>query len=563
MATICHQHGLDRAIISPGSRNAPLTLAFTRHPSITSRSISDERSAAFIGLGIAQERRKATILCCTSGSAAYNYAPAVAEAYFRHVPLVIFTADRPPEWIDQLDGQTIRQADLYGRHVKKSYTIPVDLSESVAETHAYRLVNEAIAFAHEYPQGPVHINVPFREPFYPTKNTALSYDLGIKTFDVLTPNAPELNWNELSKVLQKFNKKLIFGGQYTLDLKLNNGLENIFKTLKIPVLGDVISNLHGIDEVISHSDIFIGSDKHGLKESLQPDLLITFGLSTISKNLKLLLRQYPPKEHWHIQPAGEVADTFNSLTRIIRCDPQQFFSELTEQTFDEDFNAQKQENYCNIWLIEERKSRRLITEFLKNAELNELSIVHHTLKHLPVLSNIHLANSMAVRYANLIGLKEYQSGPEVFANRGTSGIDGCTSTAVGSCFETDKLTLLITGDVAFFYDRNSFWHNYNIGNLRILLLNNHGGGIFRMINGPKELPELEEYFETRQPLTAQKLAEEFDMDYLLCDKKSKIKNYIQQFFEMDGRPKILEVISNAADNAQFLTNFRKAYNKQQ
>ena len=559
IASLCHEHGVDKAILSPGSRNAPLTLAFSRHPGIECRTVSDERSAAFIGLGIAQQLDRPALLCCTSGSAAYNYAPAVAEAFFRHIPLLVFTADRPPEWIDQLDGQTIRQVDLYGNHIKKSFHLPVDLANPAAETHAYRMINEAINLAQEYPKGPVHINVPFREPFYPESGDKSTFQPSVRAFKTSEADRAPLNWNDLQQEWRQYGRKIIVAGQQRKDPGLINTLEKIFKDQKIPVVGDILSNLHAIDEVIAHADVFARNNKKGLEESLQPDLLITFGLSTISKNLKLLLRKYKPKAHWHIQPAGEVADTYNSLTKILRTDPYKFFEQLSQQEVDTGFEFQKQENFCHTWLIEERKVRRHLDQFFSKDHWGEFDIVYKTLKASPKTLNLHLANSMAVRYANFIGLAKDQEGIEVFSNRGTSGIDGSNSTAVGASLESDPINLLITGDVAFFYDRNAFWHNYDLKNLRILLLNNHGGGIFRMIPGPSELPELEELFETRQTLNAKSLAEEFGFEYLNCDKPSKVKNYLNQFFKEGDRPKILEVESSSADNKAILEQFRNEF----
>ncbi len=561
IASICHQHGLDKAILSPGSRNAPLTLAFTRHPDIDCRTVSDERSAAFIGLGIARQLDRPTILCCTSGSAAYNYAPAVAEAFFQQIPLLIFTADRPPEWIDQLDGQTIRQVNIYGDHVKKSFQLPVDLDNPEAKTHTYRIINEAINHTQEFPKGPVHINVPFREPFYPGSGEKLHYKEPVKVFTTNQPQPGPVDWEALQQEWNQYQRKLIVAGQYRKSTELNADLTGIFKDQKIPVAGDILSNLHAIDEVIAHADVFIGNGRKGLNESLQPDLLITYGLSTISKNLKLLLRKYPPRAHWHIQPAGEVADTYNALTKIIRTSPEKFFRQLSAGKTDDSFESQKQENYCNIWLIEERKVRRHIPSFFSTDHWGEFELVYHALKAAPSGINLHLANSMAVRYANFIGIETQHEETEVLSNRGTSGIDGSNSTAVGASLESDRLNLLITGDMAFFYDRNAFWHNYDIKNLRILLLNNHGGGIFRMIPGPGSLPELEDFFETRQPLSAGLLAKEMGFEYLNCDKKSKLNNYLKQFFKEDGQPRILELESDSAVNKQILEEFRSSFNK--
>lgn len=554
---ICANHGLSRAIISPGSRNAPLTLALARNSKIQCKSISDERSAAFIALGMSQQLKKPTLLCCTSGSASLNYTPAVAEAFFQQVPLVILTADRPPEWIDQLDGQTIRQKDIYGQHIKKSYSIPVDLDKEAAAVHAYRIMNEAINASIEFPQGPVHINIPFREPFYPDSDKPINPDTDIKVFNISVAYNLSVDWEAIKEDWKKYNRKVILGGQSTKDYELSTLLSTLYREHKIPVLGDIISNLHDIDEIISHTDLFLGSDKKGLHESLKPDLLITYGNSIISKNLKLMLRHNKPKEHWHIQPAGDVADTYNSLTQVIRTTPKDFFRKLVEDSPLEDFATQKQENYCNIWLIEERKARRVIPEFFKANPWSEIGVVQNILSRLEGSSNLHLANSMPVRYANLIGLENPEV--EVFANRGTSGIDGCTSTAVGACLESDKFNLLITGDVAFFYDRNAFWHNYDLKNLRVLLINNSGGGIFRMIKGPSKLPELEEFFETRQRLSAKILADEFQLEYLNCDKRSKLNNYIDQFLESDGRGKILEFTSSSESAALALNEFKNAF----
>ncbi|MEM7109579.1 MAG: 2-succinyl-5-enolpyruvyl-6-hydroxy-3-cyclohexene-1-carboxylic-acid synthase [Bacteroidota bacterium] len=556
---ICAKHNLERAIISPGSRNAPLTIALSRNPKIKCRSISDERSAAFIGLGIAQQLKKPTILCCTSGSATLNYAPAVAEAFFQQIPLLILTADRPPEWIDQYDGQTIRQNDIYGQHVKRSFFIPVDLENRASEVHAYRIMNDAINCALERPQGPVHVNVPFREPFYPSGEIDIVPDHTVKAFTQTKVIDHAMDWQDLKEIWTKFDRKVIVGGQEPKNDDLLEPLNKLFKEHKVPVLGDVVSNLHTIDEVIAHSDLFLGSDKKGLHESLKPDLLVTFGKSTISKNLKLMLRAFGPQEHWHIQENGDVADTYNSLTRIIRTAPKSFFNELARENLEPNFSSQKQENYCNIWLIEERKARRVIAKFFDENPWSEIGVVRQVLKKVDFAANVHLANSMAVRYANFIGINNTMV--DVFANRGTSGIDGSTSTAVGVSLESEKTNLLITGDVAFFYDRNAFWHNYDLKNLRVLLLNNSGGGIFRMIKGPDQLPELKEFFETKQALTAESLAQEYNLDYLQCDRPIKLNNYIDQFLENDGKGKIFEFNGSSEDASRSLRDFKIAFNE--
>ena len=526
--------GVREAVLSPGSRNAPLIIAFARHPSITSYSIPDERTAAFVALGMARSTGRPVALACTSGSASLNYAPAVAEAFFQQIPLIVLTADRPPEWIGQLDGQTIRQDDLYGKHVKKSYALQADLSHADASWHVYQTAAEAFIEATSFPFGPVHINCPFREPFYPEKNDEMYFDSSLRFPQVQpsTSTLKESDWNNLHKEFRDFPRKLIMGGQSALDAPLSEAIDQFTVPRKIPVIGDIISNLHGLENIVKLGDLYAVDNKTDVYAHITPDLLITFGKSIISKNVKLLLRQNPPKTHWHIQEAGKVANTFKSLTRVIRCSPLEFFRKMGEFPIQDDFEAQKQENYRQLFSIEERKALRFTADFFEGKPLGEFEIVHAALQHLPENSILHLANSLAVRYANWCGMPEGRGDVEVIANRGTSGIDGCSSTAVGSALVTDRLNLLITGDVAFFYDRNAFWHNYPLNNLRILLLNNHGGGIFRMINGPGQLAELEEFFETKQRLTGKHVADEFGMEYMLCDKKAKVSHFLADFFQV-------------------------------
>lgn len=555
IAEICHLHGLSNIILSPGSRCAPLTLAFTRHQSLNCKTISDERSAAFIAMGMAQHSKIATVLVCTSGSAALNYAPAVAEAYFQQVPLLILTADRPPEWIDQLDGQTIRQQGIYAQHIKKEFQLPVDLSHKDAIWHTYRILSEAINQAHQYPAGPVHINIPFREPFYPEKEERTTYTSNLKIIRQhgVEHHPTEEAWQSFSEAWLKSNRKLIVAGQYDLNKELTNTLNTISKEQKIPVVADIISNLHGIDEAISHSDLFLAQRKKGLNESLQPELILTFGKSSISKNLKIFLRNNPATQHWHIQPAGDYADTFQSLTQVLSTSIGPFFDKLSVVDKAETFDTQKQENFYHLWLIEERRIKRILAEYFPKEPLGELELMYHLLNKLDNVS-LHLANSMTVRYTNFIGLGNNKN-IKVFANRGTSGIDGSTSTAVGYSLASGKETVLITGDMAFFYDRNAFWHNYPLDKLKIVVLNNHAGGIFRMINGPAEQPELEEYFETKQPLSAKNLAEEFGINYIRLDRRSKLENLLNQFIE-EGGPIILEFESDSKENTKLYSEFK-------
>lgn len=559
ISEICALKGVEKAVLSPGSRCAPLTLAFVRNPKVRSYTFSDERSAAFVALGMAQYTQKPVVLICTSGSAAYNYAPAIAEAYFRQVPLIILTADRPPEWIDQWDGQTIRQAGIYGNHIKKSYQTPVSFGHPDEEWHVERIISEAINCAISGAPGPVHINVPLREPFYPEKDIPYGFSDGIKIIEERSsdPQLSELEWRQLMEEGILYDKVLIVGGQSSKRPEIDHVLGSLLQKHQYVVVGDTIANLTG-KYVMANHDIFLGCNDSQRLEALRPELLITFGLSLISKNLKLFLRAYKPKAHWHIAPYGDVGDTYQSLTKIIRTSPEEFFNKMLHWREKEKFKQQREDNYHKIWYIENKRAGEFMQSFFDDEIFGEFEATHTILKSIPSGSDLHLANSMAVRYANFFG--QLPEDVHVYANRGTSGIDGSNSTAVGTVLASGRFTTLLTGDMAFFYDRNAFWHNYPTPNLRVVVLNNQGGGIFRLINGPSQQPELEEYFETRQLLTAKNTANDFGFDYTCATDRESLEEGLKSFFEKSDKPKLLEVMTVNKNNQVVFNHFKKLIN---
>jgi len=547
IAEICHQHGIEKAIISPGSRNAPLTLAFARHPKIKCFSISDERSASFIGMGMAQANAQAVALICTSGSAALNYAPAIAEAYFQEIPLVVITADRPPEWIDQWDGQTIRQENIYGKHTKKSYNVAVDLSHADAKWQTYRLINEAILESKTGIKGPVHINIPFREPFYPKKEATWHYDQNIKTIKSIAGDKQlkESQINELQAELKQKEKIAFVLGQEDYSDEFLKVLNETAQQLNIPVFADVISNGHQLKNAIYLPDSICMSMLKENKPEETPDLIISFGKSIISKNLKLFLRKNV-KVQWHVRSHHAfISDPFQALNKKIEADPTSFLQHL---------NKNSESGFLELWKNKNAAVETKTNQFLNAQSFSEFSALHEVIKTLPEKSHLHLANSLSVRYANFIGIKQH--GIKIWANRGTSGIDGSTSTAIGHAIsQKNKTHFLITGDVAFFYDRNAFWHKYPYPNLKIILLNNQGGSIFRMIKGPKEQQELEEFFETEQRLDAKSLCSEFGITHF-SGYNSESFDTIKDKFMKYPQSAILEIKTDAKINQTIFEDFK-------
>ncbi len=561
LVELCSQYGLRHVVTSPGSRSAALTIAFARHPSFQTYVIPDERVAAYVGLGMAQGLRQPVILVCTSGTAALNFAPAVAEAFFAEVPLLVLTADRPAEWIHQQDGQTVFQTALYGKHVKYANQFPADGSHKDTKWHQNRIINQCLIALITKPLGAVHLNIPIREPFYPDVAESFDFNSHVRVIQQMTVQKTLQTeaWAQLLDEFEETERVLVAGGQGPRKAELIDVLKELQEEFFIPVVGDIISNLAPSPAVIDSADVILGQSDVDVLNALRPDLLITFGNSFISKNLKLFFRKYPPRHHWHIRIGDEIIDTFQSVTRIIPLEPTVFFRQLLEDLDLRQFRAgddeDRDEEYLNSWQAQHQKVRRLVEQFLPaRSEFNEFSCVRFVLKHLPDSCQLHLANSMAVRYANYVGVSGQHT--EVFSNRGTSGIDGCMSTAVGAALATDKPVFLLIGDVAFFYDRNALWHPHLPPNLRIILLNNHGGGIFRMIDGPADLPERERYFETVHHTNARRTVEDVGAAYFVSKSMEELAEEWARFAASSDRIHLLEIETDGSVNQTVFEEFK-------
>lgn len=560
IAEICVRKDVKTSILCPGSRSAALTISMVRHPEMETFSISDERSAGFIGLGMAQLTGKTTALVCTSGTAAYNFAPSIAEAFFQEIPLLILTADRPPEWIHQYDGQTIYQKDIFGKHVKKSFELPLDYSNEDAVWQIERVLNEAINLTQQIPKGPVHINVPIREPFYPTELEQITFNSNVRIIEnvEIEKQLPNSFWNEFKGLWQNSENKLIIVG-HRQSSELNKTLSEFSEEFSIPIIADIISNVNTIEPIIA--DVFLSTKNVNFKKSLKPDLLFTCGKSIISKNLKLFIRKYRPKFHFHIQENGELIDPFQTLTHKIEVSPEYFFRQLFEdldfQKF-KDGDEDEENEFFNLWKESSNKAKIKLNQFLRNSNFCEFKTIDFIIDKLPENSIFHVANSMVVRYSNLIGIEKGKN-IEVFANRGTSGIDGSLSSAVGCAIKTDKIVTCLIGDMSFFYDRNAFWNSYLPDNLRVIVLNNHGGNIFKIIEGPNNQPEVDKYFETEQNSSAIYFCKENNVEYIKVTDENELNSSLLHFYEKCKRPILIEIEIDGNLNIEIFAAYKKLF----
>ena len=492
-------HGVQHAVVCPGSRNSAIVHNLNECPDIACYPVTDERSAGFYALGMAQALRRPVVVCVTSGTALLNLAPAMAEAYYQHIPLVAVSADRPPQWIDQLDGQTLPQTDALGRFVRKA----VSLSEPHdAEEHWYcnRLVNEALIAALQGGGGPVHINVPITEPLFDYTVSELPIERKIEW------TAAEMLPATLSRVTRRFLQA------------------------KRPMLitGQPMNPL--FDEAVS----LVGDD-----EAYVPDFVLCIGGSIVSKRLKRFLRK--AKEAWVINETGEINDTFMNLTHVVQGDGEALADHIRFMLVTEPHP------FVQLW-------DELLAHIRQQTEAyqpgySQMSAVKYFEAHVGD-AEIHYANSSAIRLANTFAQHP------VWCNRGVNGIEGSLSTAAGFSCVTDKRVFCVIGDLSFFYDQNALWNQNLRGNLRILLLNNGKGGIFNMLKGLEQSPARDAYVAASHNTSAEGICRQNDVVYLSADGPQQLHQAIDTLLNIESdRPVLLEVFTDAEDD----TNVYKDY----
>ncbi|WP_115461923.1 2-succinyl-5-enolpyruvyl-6-hydroxy-3-cyclohexene-1-carboxylic-acid synthase [Winogradskyella aurantiaca] len=538
----CEANKIQHIVISPGSRNAPLTIGFTFNPSFKCYSIVDERCAAFFALGIAQQLQEPVALLCTSGSALLNYYPAISEAFFSDIPLVVLSADRPEDRIGIGDGQTIYQENVYGKHVVAAANLKSGIDSGLLE-HNAREIERTLSTCLKS-NGPVHINVPFNEPLYGRTDKLL-----VPLPKALTQeqhskldSEQERRFNELWKTSKK--KMLLVGvlNPNELDQEV---IDFLAQDDGLMVFTETTSNLVNDEFFPSIDKIIAPLNESGFKD-LQPDLLVTMGGLVVSKKIKAFLRDFPAKEHWHIG-TNRANDTFFYLTEHVTASPNAWFKKIKT-------NLQSTDNstYRTSWKKIANHRDMLHNDYMKEIPFSDLLVFHMLLQQLPKDLLIQMGNSSTIRYAQLF---RWNHNSSMFCNRGTSGIDGSTSTAIGAAVVSRRATLFVTGDLSFFYDSNALWNNYIPNNFKILLINNSGGGIFRILPGHKNTDNFDTYFETKHHLNAQHLCKMFGFQYLSASNEADLNNQLKTFFRIEDTPVLLEVSTPSQLNDEVLLNY--------
>ena len=544
LAEIIQQNGITKVVISPGSRNAPLIIAFDSHPNIETFVVHDERSAAFFALGMADELQQGVAVVCTSGSAALNYAPAVAEAHYREIPLLVLTADRPEHLIDQGDGQCMQQFDVYHNFIKQSRQLEVEPAET------------QILFAVEHlltrPRGPVHINIPLDEPLYNTADfqDTSNYEVEIKE----TNSWSDLEKEEVLSIWKTTAKKLIIVGQMVPNQRLQILLDALAEDSSVAVLVENTSNIKRFTKFVHAIDRTLAVISEEEVADFKPDLLVSIGGAIISKKIKRFFRDNKSQHNWRVGEFTIDEDTYQSKTKSLAIKPEIFFEFINA------IDYVPESNFGNKWKSKDFMAYSAHEEFLFNAPFSDLKAFDFIIDTLPEGVSLQMANSSVVRYCQLF---EPIVSVNYFSNRGVSGIDGSTSTALGMAVANpSRLVVLVTGDVSFFYDSNALWNSYLPSNFRIVLINNNGGGIFNIIDGPKQSKQ-NNYFVAPHQAKAEHICAAHQVNYLLVSDLADLDSKMAVFYgEPDNnRPMLLEVITDSERNHIVLEDYFKSLSK--
>ena len=476
-------HGIHHAVVCPGSRNAPIVHNLNECPDIQCYPVTDERSAGFYALGMTQALKEPVVVCVTSGTALLNLYPAVAEAYYQHRSLVVVSADRPQQWIDQLDGQTLPQPDALGCFVKKAVSLPEPHDEDT-RWYCNRLINEALMVKH----GPVHVNVPITEPLFDFSTPELPKE---RKIELLPADISNVTLSYVCRMFMQAKRPMLIAGQPMNPL---------------------------MDEAV----VQIGDDVDYI-----PDFVLYTGGSIVSKRLKHFLRK--AKETWVVNSEGEVTDTFMNLTHVVQGDGD-VVADMVRSNLEETPHP-----FVQKW-------EALLAQIRQQVEANEppysSAAVVKYFEQKRGANIVHYANSMAIRLANT-----YSKTP-VYCNRGVNGIEGSLSTAAGFSCVTDEKVFCVIGDLSFFYDQNALWNQNLRGNLRILLLNNGKGGIFDMLPGLEKSPARDKYVAAEHHATAEGICQQNDIYYQQATTTEEMQRGIDLLLSADfSRPMVLEVLN--------------------
>lgn len=540
LAEMLCRYGIREAVASPGSRNAPLIAAISSRKDLRLTMVVDERSAAFVALGKAKISGLPVALICTSGSAVLNYAPALAEAYYSNIPLIVISADRPAELIDRNNGQTIRQCGSLRTVTKGTYSLDSRAPSAISEV----IINDALASAVAIPGAPIHINVAIQDPTvvgegYLTVNPRI-----IRRFD-RDQHLSTANIREIAERVTYPNRVMIVAGSCLPDEQLNRALSRLASFGNFVILSEVGSNLHGhysftdIESLVSFTSTDI----------LLPDIVITFGAPILSKKLRDFVSQHKI-EHWHVGLSDCAPDVFSSLTLRIETYPATFFRQLAAGMR----RPVGMSNYSAVVTSAYRQATYRIIARIAQYQWCEISAMKMIFAEMPPKANIQLSNGLTIRYAQHFNLSRFH---RCDCNRGVSGIDGSTSTAVGAATLYNNLTVLLTGDMSARYDIGALGLRCVPTHFRVIVFCNGGGQIFKTITATRSYSEVDICMAESDPMPIVELARAWGYRTFSATSFDELNKCLPQFFDETTSPALLAVFTDCETDILCYNNLFK------
>ena len=551
LTSLLLEYGVSDAVVCPGSRNAPIVHNLSVCEAIRCRPVTDERSAAFYALGLAIATRRPTVVCVTSGSALLNVMPAVAEAAYQHVPLVVISADRPQQWIDQLDGQTIPQSDALGRFVRKAVQLPEPHNDE-ERWLCRRLVNEAMHLATWRQGAPVHINVPISEPLFEFSTEQLPQ---LSRFNNIKRAAINDASMDMPDAFHEAKRPMIVIGQLahgTISHETIRSLSEKYVVMSEPLSSPSYMTIH-FDEAIRYivSDNSSINDDEDDKTAYYPDYVIYVGDTLVSKPARRFLRNAKAPSCLITPDAADIHDPLMTLTDIVECDSDSINALLASlcDAPDTDERCRFHDRWQSFLDACAAHADAYAPEY---SQMATVKYFEEQLADLDIDICVHYANSSAVRLA-CIYAQHY-----VWCNRGVNGIEGSLSTAAGFSLATHDMTVCVIGDLSFFYDQNALWNSNLRGNLRIILLNNRGGGIFRQLPGLSDSPAADDLVMASHENTAQGICTQNDIGYMSAKNMDEMQIGIVTLLTRESeRPMLLEVFTDSNDDVKALEKYFK------
>ncbi|WP_068986883.1 2-succinyl-5-enolpyruvyl-6-hydroxy-3-cyclohexene-1-carboxylic-acid synthase [Lysinibacillus xylanilyticus] len=535
------QAGVENVVVSPGSRSTPLAYAFASTKQLQLYRQVDERSAAFFALGIAKATAKPVVLLCTSGTAAANYFPAIVEAYYARVPLIVITADRPHELRQVGAPQAIDQPNLYGKHVKWSVDFP--LADDAAPTLPFieRHIARAVAIAMSAPFGPVHINVPFREPLLIDFREELP-EATFKHNRIAQLMPSTATQQELSEILSATKRGFVIIGELALGTDLTIMWEFV-RQLKWPVIVESLSNMRAsvpedcLPYIITTYDAIMKSED--FKALVEPDTVLRLGAQPVSKFIMQFITKSQPDAYIIVDEDPMFRDSTSVSTHFIHASIGEWLTqlEISKSALEAEYLAEWQD--ANDIALE-------YIEHYSDAAIDEGAMVSRLLNMIPNGSDIFVSSSMPVRDIDTF-LMATSKDIRIVANRGTNGIDGVVSTAMGFSQGNNRETYLLIGDLAFLHDVNGLIASrYQECNLTIIVMNNDGGGIFSYLPQSTVEAHYEDLFGTPTALEFRDIANMYAMDYIRVDDISELS---EKFTTIKKRPlRLFEIFTDREEN---------------